>query len=134
MNGMTRGKGVFRGMGWLLGSAIVLLFLSAGLTLWGKRAMGHTSMANVLLLFYFASWSYVVGLLGLVLPPVWWLLFGMTRHAMRRTPAEGDHRRLEELELYAHQFIERSVPRDVPSRSPSSGREEKETNSLTRVA
>lgn len=133
MNGTTRRKGMFRGM-WLLGSAIGLLFISAGLTLLGRRAIGHTSVANVLLLFYFASWSYVVGLLGLVLPPVWWLFFGMTHHAMRPIPAERSSRRPEYSELEDHQFLEHGVAKGIANRSARAGGEEKEINSLTRVA
>ena len=134
MNSMTRENGVFRGIGWLVGSAIVLLFTSAGLTLLGNRALGHTDVSTVLLLFHFAAWSYVVGVLGLVFPSVSWLLLGMTRRAVRRTPAEWSDRRPEHSELDAHQFLEHGVAKGIANRSARAGREEKEATSLTRVA
>src|SRR5262245_59639471 len=134
MNSMTPGNEVFRGIRWLVGSAIVLLFISAGLTLLANQALGHADVSTVLLLFHFAAWSYVVGILGLVFPAVSWLLLGMTRRAMRRTPAEWSYRRPEHSEVDAHQFLEHGVAKGIANRSTRAECEEKETNSLIRVA
>ena len=75
MNSATRGNGKFQRMMWVLGSASMLLLIgSAGLVFFAQQAMGQVSMATILPALHLASWSYVLGLVGLVLFSVCWLV------------------------------------------------------------
>src|SRR4029077_4833459 len=62
----TREYGTFQWTGWIVGSASLLLLLSAGLELFVQRTLGHNSVATVILGLVLAFWSYLLGL-GLLL-------------------------------------------------------------------
>lgn len=77
--------------GWVLGSAVVLLLSSGGLALLAQQT--RANVVTLLLTLYLASWSYVLGIVGLVLLPVLeligWLRVHMKQAAMSRyAPAE----------------------------------------------
>ncbi len=139
MNSKTHGNAVFQGIGWVVGSASLLLLISAGLELFVQQTLGHNSVATVILALYLAFWSYVLGLGVLLILSVRWLVewrrVRMKPVAMSRyAPAEPRSRHLEKTELEAHQYLEHGVATGVPIRSTRAGDNENETNSLTRVA
>ena len=139
MNSKTRGNGGFQGMGWVGGSAVALLLISAGLTLFVGQAVGQASVATILLALYLASLSYVLGLVGLVLLSVWWLVkwrrVRVTRAAMSRyAPTEPRSRRLDKPELEDPQILQQAVTPVVPSRSSRESDDKNKTISPSRVA
>ena len=139
MTSKTRENHLFKGMGWVVGSAVALLLISAGLTFFAGQALGQASVATILLALYLASLSYVLGLVGLVLVSVWWLVrwlhVRVTRAAMSRySPAERMSRHLENPELESPQFLQQGVAPVVPSRSSGESDDRNQANSRTRVA
>ena len=79
-------------MGWMIGSAMVLLAIAAGLGLLARYATSQMSLATVLLTLYAASWSTLLGVMSLALFSVWWFLgWRRTEHirAIMRRNAEG---------------------------------------------
>ena len=139
MNSKTRGNGGFQGMGWVGGGAAALLLISAGLTLFVGQAVGQVSVATILLALYLASLSYVLGLVGLVLLSLWWLLVWrrvrVTRAAMSRyAPAEPRSRRLDKPELEDPQILQQAVAPVVPTRSSRESDDKNKTASPSRVA
>jgi len=126
-------------MGWVVGSVSLLLLISAGgLELFAQQTLGQAGVATILLALYLASLLYVVGLVGLVLLTVWWLV-GWPRvrvkpAAMNRySPAEPMSRRLEKPELEV-QFLEHGVAPVVPSRSSGEIDDRNKATSPSRVA
>ena len=111
MNSKTRGNGVFQEIGWVIGSVSLVLIISAGLALAAQQVLGQevseASVAALLLTLYLASWLYVLGIVGLVLLSVWWLVgwrrVWVTRAVMSRYSQ-------------APQFLEQGVAPVVPSR------------------
>jgi len=140
---MTRkapGNVGFQRSRWVVGSISLLLLISAvALTLFTQHALGQASAATILLALYLAAWSYVLGLLGLVLLSVWWLVgwrrMGVTRAAMSRySPAEPRSRRLDKPQLEDPQFPHQGVAPVVPSRSSSDREDRNKATSPSRVA
>jgi hypothetical protein len=134
---------MFQGMEWATGSVSVLLILSAGLTLLAQQTLGkdnsEVSAAALLLALYLGSWLFVLGIVGLVLLSVWWLVgwqhVRATRAAVSRySPAELMRRHLEKPEQEDSLSFRQSVVPVVPSRSPKGSVDENEPNSLTKVA
>jgi len=112
MNRKTRGKGVFQGMRWMIGSVSMLFIISAGLELFVRQAFRQASVATILLALSLASWSYVLGLVGLIFLTVWWLLrwrsVRIQRAVMREhSPAELSRRPVENPILADPQFLGR---------------------------
>ena len=73
MNRKTRENVVFRGMGWMIGSVSILFLMSVGLELFVRQAFRQADFATILLALTLASWSFVLGLVGLIFLTVWWL-------------------------------------------------------------
>src|SRR5713226_6566253 len=112
MNCKTRGNGVFQGMGWMIGSVSMLFLISVGLELFVRQAFRQASIATILLALSLASWSYVLGLVGLIFLTVWWLLkwrsVWIQRAVMREyPPAEPSRRPVENPVLEDPQFLGR---------------------------
>jgi hypothetical protein len=62
-------------MGWVVGSVSLLLLLSAaGLEFSAQQRLWQENVTAALLALYLASWSYVLGLVGLVLLSIWSLV------------------------------------------------------------
>ena len=96
---------VLQTRGWVIGGAAVLLLLSAGgLALLAQHAREQTNVVTVLLALHLASWSYVLGVVGLVLVPVLELI-GRFRPAVkpgsmsRTSPVEPRRRDFEQPEM-----------------------------------
>jgi hypothetical protein len=90
---MNSKNGKFSWMGWVVGGAGLLLLLSAALELFVQQTLGHHSVATVILAHYLAFWSYALGLGGLLVFAVWWLVeWGRARvkqAAMSRDASAG---------------------------------------------
>src|SRR4029077_2018214 len=71
MNSKTRENGEFLRTGWIVGSASLLLLISAGLELFVQQTLGHDSVATVILALLLALWSYALGLGILLVLAVW---------------------------------------------------------------
>jgi len=127
-------------MGWVVGSVSLVLLVSAvGLALFARQALGQVSVATIILPLYLASWSYVLGLVGLLFLSVRWLvswrrLWVKPAAMSRYSPAESRSRRLEKLELRDHQFIEKGIAPVVPSRSSRESDDRNKATSPSRVA
>ena len=137
MTSKTRATSTFQRAGWVVVS--LLLLISAGLPLFARQALGQVSVATIILALYLASWSYVLGLVGLLFLSVrwlvnWWRLRVKPAAMSRYSPAESRSRRLEKLELGDHQFIEKGMAPVVPSRSSRHSNDLNKGTSSTRVA
>lgn len=140
MTSKAPGNGVFQGMGWVVGSVSLLLLISAvGLALFAQQVLGQASVATILLALYLASLLYVVGLVGLVLLTVWWLV-GWLRVRGKRAAmsgyasAEPRSRRLEKPEPEDLQFLQQGVAPVVPGRSSRESDDRNKAASPSRVA
>jgi len=140
MNSKTQGNAVFQGIGWVVGSASLLLLISAGLELFVQQTLGHNSVAIVILALLLALWSYVLGLGILLVLAVWclvaWRRVWVKRAAMSSDSSAGPRsRHLEQPELRDPQYIQQGVAPVVPSRSSRESDDTRnETNNRTRVA
>lgn len=139
MNSKTRENGAFQRTGWVVGSASLLLLISAGLELFVQQTLGHDSVATVLLALSLAFWSYVLGLGVLLFLAVRWLVewrrVRVKRTAMSSYSSAGPRRRHpEKPELRAPQYLQPGVAPVVPSRSSRDSDDGNETNNRTRVA
>jgi hypothetical protein len=126
-------------MGWVAGSASLLLLISAGLSLFAQQTPGWISVAVMLLVLYLAFWSYVWGVVGLLFLSMRWLVgwrrVEVKRAAMSRYPsAELRSRRLEKPELKGSQSLQQSLAPSAPNRSSKESNDGNEGNSLARVA
>ncbi len=75
MNRNTRSNIALPSMRRVGGSISLLLLVSAGgLEFFAQRTLGQTSVATLLLVLYLASWFYVLGLVGLLLSLVSWVV------------------------------------------------------------
>jgi hypothetical protein len=70
MKNGTPTHSVFTRMGWFLGSGGTLLLLSAGLEFFARQTVEQASFATILELLYLAFWSYVLGVVILLLMPI----------------------------------------------------------------
>ena len=139
MNSKTRENGAFQRTGLVVGSASLLLLISAGLELFVQQTFGHDSVATVLLALSLAFWSYVLGLGVLLFLAVRWLVewrrVRVKRAAMSRdAPAGPRSRRLEKPEMEGPLSFQQGVAPVVPSRSSRDSDDGNETNNRTRVA
>jgi hypothetical protein len=138
MDSKTRENGAFQWTVWAVGTASLLLLISVGLELFVQRALGHNSVAIVILDLFLGLWSYVLGLGLLVFLSVYCLVMvrrvRVTRAAMSGyTAAEPRSRGLEKSEQEAHQSIDRRVA-GVPIRSTRRGENANERHSHIRAA
>lgn len=130
---------MFQGMGWIIGSVSMLFIISAGLELFAQQALRQASVATLLLALYLASWTYVLGLVGLVFLSVWWLVGWRRLRAKpaamsRYAPAEPRARRPEKPELESPQSLQQGVAPVVPSRSSRESDDRNKATSPSRVA
>ena len=80
MKSKIRGDILFQPMEWVLAIISVLLLLAAGgLALFGEQAREQASVPTLLLALFIASWSYALGIVGLVFLPVLWLVASRMR-------------------------------------------------------
>jgi hypothetical protein len=139
MNSKTRENGEFQRTGWIVGSASLLLLISAGLELFVQQTLGHNSVATVILALSLALWSYVLGL-GILLVLAVWCLVAWRRVRVKRAAMSSDasagprSRHLEQPELRDPQSLQQGVAPVVPSRSSRESDDGNETSDLTRVA
>ena len=139
MNSKTRENGEFKGMGWVVGSASLLLLLSAGLELFVQQTLEHNSVATVLLALYLALWSYVLGLGVLLLLAMWclveWRRMRVKRAAMNSDSSAGPRsRHFEQPELGDPQYLQQGVAPVVPSRSSRESEDRNKATSPSKVA
>ena len=139
MTNKSPGDVGFQRSRWVVGSISLLLLISAGLALFAQYALGQASVATILLALYLASLLYVVGLAGLVVLTVWWLMnrrrVPVTQAAMSRySPAEPRSRGLDKPQLEDPQFPQQSVAPVVPSLLPSDRDDRNKATTPSRVA
>jgi hypothetical protein len=74
MNRKAQENVVFRGMGWMIGTVSILFLMSAGLELFVRQAFRQADITTVLLALALATWSSILGIVGLVLLSFWWVV------------------------------------------------------------
>jgi hypothetical protein len=140
MKRKTWANRVLQARGWVIGSAAVLLLLSAGgLTLLAQHAREQGNVVTVLLALHLAAWSYVLGIVGLVLLPVLeliaWLRMSVKPESMRRySPVEPGRRDLEKPVMEGPQFLQQGVASVVPSRLSRQSDDRNKATSSTKAA
>ena len=140
MTNKTQGNGGFRRVGWVIGGLSLLFIVGAGgLEFFVQQAFRQASAATILLALFLASLLYVVGLVGMVVLTVWWLMnrrrVPVTQAAMSRySPAEPRSRGLDKPQLEDPQFPQQGVAPVVPSLSPSDRDDRNKATTPSRVA
>jgi hypothetical protein len=137
MKSKTLANGVLQTRRWMIGSAAVLLLLSAGgLTLLAQHAREQGNVVMVLLALHLASWSYVLGIVGLVLIPVLEFMgwFRAKRASMSRySSVELRHPDLTKPEMEGpHLHLDRDTLGPIRLSGHSAGRNK--VKSSTKVA
>ena len=123
MTNKTQGDGGFQRMVWVIGGlSLLFIVVAGGLEFFVQQAFRQASVATILLALYVASLLYVVGLVGMLVLTVWWLLRWSRVRAKPAamspySPAEPRSRRLDNPQLEESQFPQQSVAPVVPSRS-----------------
>ena len=120
MDNNTRKTGVFQ-MAWIIGSVSLLLFIGAdGLALFAQQGLGQENVVTLLLALHLASWLYVLGIIGLILLPVWWFVSWWRTQATvnRFSPTERKRWHPETPELEGPQFLQRDAAPVVTDRFP----------------
>ena len=126
-----RDRGI-QGIGWLAAGAGASLVISVGLELFAHQLFGQTSLATFILAIYLGFWSCVLGIFGVLILSLRWLLEwrrerGNRAAITRYAPAEPRLRRPTKPGLKdAHVF--------APSRSSTDIEAKDQSNSCTRVA
>ena len=132
MTSKTRATSTFQRAGWVVVS--LLLLISAGLPLFAWQALGQVSVATILLALYLATWSYVLGLVGLLFLSVRFLV-NWRRVRLTRTTMSPQSEGHEEPEPEGSQFLGRDdVSPIVPSRWSRHSNHLNKGTSSTRVA
>ncbi len=125
----TRQNGVFQWTEYIVGSVGLSLIIGAGLALAAPQVLGQeaseASVAAILLALYVASWLYVLGIVGLVLLSLWWLVGWQPMRAERA----GIN-----CSSAAPQYLEHGVALVVRSARSRASEDETEAHSLTKVA
>ncbi|HET7058136.1 MAG TPA: hypothetical protein VFI05_05345 [Nitrospiraceae bacterium] len=139
MKSKTRTNHVFHTWEWVVGSAAVLFLLSAGgLTLLAQYTREQANVVAELLALYLASWSYVLGIIGLLLLPVLelidWLRMRVKRAVIRRYSSAEPRRWAEKPKLESVQSTQQNVGPLLANPSSKMGDEEHENIGLNRVA
>jgi hypothetical protein len=71
---------VLKGFGWEIGLVTGLLLLNPVLALFGwKLVLEYADFAGTMRTLYLATWSYILGLVGVVAITVWTLVRARTR-------------------------------------------------------
>lgn len=131
---------VLQGKRLILGSAAVLLLLSAGgLTLVAQHAREEANAVVMLLALHLASWSYVLGIAGLLLVPILevigWLHLPVKREPMSRySPVEAKRRDFEQPEMDDTSSLQRDVASVALSRLSRQSNDRNQASSSTKVA
>src|ERR1051325_6239419 len=104
MNNRTHTKNMLKATAWIIGTAGAFLLLSAGLEFFVRQTVDQTSFPTILELLYVAFWSYVVGLVLLVVAPVWlfisWMRAWVKEYAVNtRIRLQPSGRRFEDSRL-----------------------------------
>ena len=133
MTSKTRATSTFQRAAWVVVS--LLLLISAGLPLFfARQALGQVSVAIILLALYLATWSYLLGLVGLLFLSVRCLV-NWRRVRLTRTTMSPRSEGLEEPEPEGPQFLEHDgVSPIVPSRLSRHSNDLNKGTSSTRVA
>ena len=140
MTNKTQGNGGFRRVGWVIGGLSLLFIVGAGgLEFFVQQAFRQASVATILLALYVASLLYVVGLVGMVVLTVWWVLRWSRVRAKPAamgpySPAEPRSRGLDKPQLEDPQFPQQSVAPVVPSLLPSDRDDRNKATTPSRVA
>jgi hypothetical protein len=131
---------VLRWREWVIGSGALLLLLSAGgLTLLARHAREESNVVTGLLALNVAFWSYVLGIVGLVLLPVltfieWWRM-RVKRAAMSRySCAEPRRRHVAKPEPGHSHFLRQEIAPVAPRRSSMESEDKDRSNRCIRVA
>ena len=131
---------VLQGKRLILGSAAVLLLLSAGgLTLVAQHAREEANAVVMLLALHLASWSYALGIAGLLLVPILevidWLHLPVKRESMSRySPVEAKRRDFEQPEMDDTSSLQRDVASVALSRLSRQSNDRNQASSSTKVA
>jgi len=132
MTSKTRATSTFQRAAWVVVS--LLLLISAGLPLFARQALGQVSVATILLALYLATWSYLLGLVGLLFLSVRCLV-NWRRVRLTRTTMSPRSEGLEEPEPEGSQFLEHDdMSPIVPSRLSRHSDDRNKVTSSTRVA
>ena len=140
MTSKTLGSGGFQRVGWVIGGVSLVLIVGAGgLELFVQQAFRQASVATILLALYLASLLYVVGLVGLVVLTVWWLLRWSSARAKpavmsRYSSAEPRSRRLDKPQLEDPQFPQQGAAPVVSSRTSRESDDRNKATSPSKVA
>src|SRR5688572_15537332 len=134
MKNGTHTKSVLNGTGWIVVSAGTFLLISAGLEFFVRQTVEQTSFPTILELLYLAFWSYVVGVVILIIAPVWlfisWLLARGNHYAMNKRARVAPRSRREDGSALQHPGTwEDETPVALPERSYESPADEAESNS-----
>lgn len=122
MKSKIRGNILFQPMGWVLATVSILLLVAAGgLALFAEQAREQAGVATLLLALFLASWSYVLGIVGLILFPVSWLV--ASRMQLKQAAMIKFSRTPETRVLEADQFPDPGATIDGPNRSTRHGRD-----------
>jgi hypothetical protein len=138
MESKTGMNGEFRWMRWLLGSISVLLLMAAGrLAVFAQPPPWEANVTKILLALYLAFWSYVLGIVGLVLLAVWWFVgrrMQTNRADMSRySRAKSRHRGRIHPVLEPQQFREQGAATGDPIPLTVTARNGNKIDNLTRV-
>jgi hypothetical protein len=137
MRNGTRVSSGFKGMGWIFAGAGTLLLISAGLEFFVRQTVEQTSLPTILELLYLAFWSYVAGVVLLIVAPLWlvvsWLV--ANRHASNTRAREKPKIRIvQEPALQSPESLNDERAVTFPERSSENRADGGEPNGLTRVA
>jgi hypothetical protein len=103
----SHANNMFKATAWIIGIAGAFLLVSAGLEYFVRQTVDQTSFPTILELLYVAFWSYAVGVVLLIVAPVWlfisWMRAWVKEYAVStRTRVEAKGRRLEDSALDGH--------------------------------
>jgi hypothetical protein len=138
MNNRTHTKNMFKATAWIIGIAGAFLLVSAGIEFFVRQTVDQTSFPTILELLYVAFWSYVVGVVLLIVAPVWlfisWLRAWVKQYAVStRTEVEPRSRRVEDSALGGSGF-EKEAGSGFAKPSSESRVSDRQASELTQVA
>jgi hypothetical protein len=139
MKRKTLANRVLQTRGWVSGSAVLLLLSAGALTLLAQYAREQANVVTMLLALHLASWSYALGIVGLVLAPVfeliaWWRV-RVNRAALSRYSTTDPRRPdLEKSGIEGMQVLQRDMAPIALSRSFRHSDDRNKTASSSKVA
>ena len=125
--------------GWVSGSAVLLLLSAGALTLLAQYAREQANVVTMFLALHLASWSYALGIVGLVLAPVleliaWWRV-RVNRAALSRYSTTDPRRPdLEKSGMEGMPVLQRDIAPIALSRSFRHSDDRNKTASSSKVA